>query len=84
MLSINDFLGYVKSQKFYNKQIVHIEEIPPKPAEFGALDIPVHNSLLNWLTKRIKYKNNEAKEFRFKAYFLDMCFHYILSNSRKQ
>jgi len=47
MLNIDNFLGYVKTRKFYNKQIVHIEDIPPKPAEFGALDIPLHDSLMN-------------------------------------
>jgi len=52
MLSFNDFIGYVKSQKFYNKQIVHIEEVPPKPAEFGGLDIPLHDSLMNWVLKK--------------------------------
>ena len=52
MLTIDDFLGYVKSQKFYNKQIVHIEEFPPKPAEFGGLDIPLHDSLMNWIIKK--------------------------------
>ena len=49
MLDVDAFLRYVKKQKFYDKQIVHIEEIPSKPAEFGGLDIPLHESLMHWL-----------------------------------
>jgi len=49
MVDIDKFLRYVKRQKFYSNQIVYIEEIPPKTAEFGLLDIPLHTSLMNWL-----------------------------------
>ena len=52
MLNIDEFLEYVKLQKFYNNQIVHIETIPSKTAEFGGLDIPLHNSLMNWIIKK--------------------------------
>lgn len=62
MLDINEFLGYVKSQKFYDKQIVHIEDIPPRHAEFGALDIPVNNYLLDWLiNKKIRLWKHQSE-----------------------
>jgi len=62
MLNVEAFLGYVKSQKYYENQIVYIEEIPSKPPEYGVLDIPVHNSLMKWLIdKKYKLWSHQAK-----------------------
>ncbi|NPA91686.1 MAG: DEAD/DEAH box helicase [Chloroflexi bacterium] len=36
------FLEKLRRQRWYKGQIVHVEEIPARPAEYGTLDRPLH------------------------------------------
>ncbi|UCC20816.1 MAG: DEAD/DEAH box helicase [Promethearchaeota archaeon] len=49
MVEFEDFLSYIKSQDYYNDQIVHIETIPESKAEFCELQKPIRKRLQRWL-----------------------------------
>lgn len=55
MIDISVFLEYLRSQKTYQDQIIHVENIPPKEAEYGGLDLPLNEILMEWLINK-KYK----------------------------
>lgn len=41
MFDTVDFLARLKKQSFYDGQICHQQEIPPRPARYGVLDTPL-------------------------------------------
>ncbi|MFX1390737.1 MAG: DEAD/DEAH box helicase [Promethearchaeota archaeon] len=49
MLDFDDFLTYLKSQDYYNGQIVHIETISETKAQFDELNNPLKKRLQLWL-----------------------------------
>ena len=46
------FLTLLKQQPFYRDQICHLEEIPPRTAEYGQLEFPLNPTLAECLKKR--------------------------------
>ena len=56
------FLTYIKSQDFYNGQIVHIETLPELKARYGNLERPIRKRLQRWLDKNnISLWNHQAE-----------------------
>jgi DEAD/DEAH box helicase domain-containing protein len=56
------FLSYIKSQEFYNGQIVHIETLPELKARYGNLERPIRKRLQRWLDKNnITLWNHQAE-----------------------
>jgi DEAD/DEAH box helicase domain-containing protein len=51
-LMTEDFLRNLKGMSSYKKQIVHLEEIPPREASFGKLEKPLPANIQNCLLKR--------------------------------
>jgi DEAD/DEAH box helicase domain-containing protein len=51
-LMTEDFLRSLKGMSSYKKQIVHLEEIPPREASFGKLEKPLPENIQNFLVKR--------------------------------
>ncbi|MGA3291164.1 MAG: DEAD/DEAH box helicase [Candidatus Bathyarchaeia archaeon] len=49
---IDDFIQSIKRMQSYKKQIVHIQEIPPKEACFGELEKPLPENIQNCLLTR--------------------------------
>ncbi|MCX6381491.1 MAG: DEAD/DEAH box helicase [Armatimonadetes bacterium] len=49
-----DFDGYLEDLKkasFYRGQIIHVQTIPPQPAQYGTLESPLHPTLQDCLDK---------------------------------
>ena len=56
------FLRFIKSQEFYNGQIVHIETLPELKARYGNLERPIRKRLQRWLDKNnISLWNHQAE-----------------------
>jgi DEAD/DEAH box helicase domain-containing protein len=49
MVDFEEFLRYLKSQDYYSDQIYHIEYIPQKEPQYGALEEPLKKRLQRWL-----------------------------------
>jgi len=49
MVDFEEFMHYLKSQDYYSNQIYHIENIPPKKAQYGVLEDPLRKRLQRWL-----------------------------------
>lgn len=49
MVDFEDFLKYLKSQDYYNGQIVHIEHLPELKPRFDKLNKPLRKRLQRWL-----------------------------------
>jgi len=45
MLDTAGFIKCLKQQTFYDGQIVHSQDIPPRSARYGELDTPLHSAL---------------------------------------
>ncbi|MFX1501537.1 MAG: DEAD/DEAH box helicase [Promethearchaeota archaeon] len=66
MVEFEDFLSYVKSQDYYNGQIVHIETIPEAKAQFNELVKPIRKRLQRWLD------NNNIKLWQHQTEAIDL------------
>ncbi|TFF63482.1 MAG: DEAD/DEAH box helicase, partial [Promethearchaeota archaeon] len=49
MVDFEQFIKNIKSQDYYDDQIVYIQHIPANDAEFGTLDDPLKSRLQRWL-----------------------------------
>jgi DEAD/DEAH box helicase domain-containing protein len=49
MVDFDKFIRYLRSQDYYSDQIYHIEHIPQKEAQYGALEEPLRKRLQRWL-----------------------------------
>jgi DEAD/DEAH box helicase domain-containing protein len=59
---IDDFILGIKKMRSYKKQIVHIEQIPPQDAIFGELEVPLPESIQNYLAKNeIRLYSHQAE-----------------------
>ena len=59
---IDDVIKNLKKSRYYEKQIVHIEELPAKQASFGELEKPLPKNLQDCLLKRkIQFYSHQAK-----------------------
>src|SRR5664280_965839 len=59
---IDDFILGIKKMRSYKKQIVHVEEIPPQDAIFGELEVPLPESIQNYLAKNeIRLYSHQAE-----------------------
>ena len=61
MVNFEDFLSYIKSQDYYNDQIVYIEEFPELKARYDELEKPLKKRLERWLKEnKIKLWGHQA------------------------
>lgn len=59
---IDDVIKNLKKSRYYEKQIVHVEELPAKQASFGELEKPLSKNLQDCLLKRkIQFYSHQAK-----------------------
>jgi len=62
MVDFEDFLSYVKSQDYYSDQILYIQHIPARKAQFGELNKSVRKRLQRWLDNNgIKIWSHQAE-----------------------
>jgi DEAD/DEAH box helicase domain-containing protein len=62
MIEFEDFLSFIKTQDYYNGQIVHIETIPESKAQFNEIQKPIRKRLQRWLeTNNIKLWQHQAE-----------------------
>ena len=57
-----DFIKDIRRMRSYKKQIVHLQEIPPKAASFGTLEKPLPENIQNYLSKnKIQLYSHQAE-----------------------
>jgi DEAD/DEAH box helicase domain-containing protein len=62
MVNFDDFLNFLKSQDYYNGQIIHIETIPETKAQFKELNKPLKKRLQLWLNhNNIRFWTHQAE-----------------------